>query len=90
MPSKKVIKKVEPEKKEINEPAKRADFKLRNYAEDNILIDISKLEKQLKKLEQSINAHDSELEIKRNDHKELQQRLKELISIQELLSKITI
>ena len=90
MPPKKAIQKKEPkEEKQDNEP-KRADYKLRNYTEDNLLEDMSKIQNKLKKLQQSINEHDSELEIKRNDHKKLQQELKDMETIKELLTKIQV
>jgi uncharacterized protein (UPF0371 family) len=83
------------EKKELKEvkqdkEPKRADFKLRNYTEDNLIEDITKLKKQIEKLELSINAHDAELEKKRTDHKEFQKQLKEMETIKELLAKVEI
>jgi hypothetical protein len=77
------------EVKQDNEP-KRADYKLRNYTEDNLIDDITKLKKQLDKLEISINAHDAELEQKRANHKECQKQLKEMEAIKDLLAKIEV
>jgi septal ring factor EnvC (AmiA/AmiB activator) len=77
------------EVKQDNEP-KRADYKLRNYTEDNVNDDIAKIQKQIKKLELSINEHDPELEKKRSDHKEFQKQLKEMEAIKQLLADIEI
>ena len=90
MPPKKAIQKKEPKEEKQDNEAKRADYKLRNYTEDNLLEDMSKIQNKLKKLQQSINEHDSELEIKRNDHKKLQQELKDMETIKELLTKIQV
>ncbi len=81
-------KKKQEEVNEDNNEPKRADYKLRNYTKDSLHEDINKLQKQIKKLEQSINEHDSELEEKRANQKKLKQRLQEMVSIQELLAKI--
>lgn len=79
------------EVKEVkHEEPKRADFKLRNYTEDNVNDDIAKIQKQLKKLELSINEHDKELEKKNSDHKELQDHLKNLETIKQLLTNVEI
>lgn len=84
---KQIQQQIQVEDKEDNKP-KRADYKLRNYAEDNLIEDINKLQKQIKKLEQSINEHDLELEEKRMNHQKLKHKLQEMIMIQELLNKI--
>jgi septal ring factor EnvC (AmiA/AmiB activator) len=77
------------EVKQDNEP-KRADYKVRNYTEDNVNDDIAKIQKQIKKLEVSINEHDAELEKKRSDHKEFHKQLKEMEAIKQLLADIEI
>ena len=86
---KKAQPKVEPKVKQDNE-ANRADYKLRNYAEDNLIDDIRRIQKQIKRTEQSINEHDAELDKKRTNHKKLKQRLQEMMSIQELLNNIAV
>lgn len=83
------VAKVPKEVKQDNEP-KRADFKLRNYTEDNLNDDISKIQKQIKKLELSINEHDAELEEKRSNHKKLKAQLLEMEGIKQLLPDLEI
>jgi peptidoglycan hydrolase CwlO-like protein len=77
------------EVKEDNQP-KRADYKLRNYTEDNVNDDIAKIQKQIKKLELSINEHDKELDKKNSDHKELKKQLQEMEAIKQLLANVEI
>jgi septal ring factor EnvC (AmiA/AmiB activator) len=77
------------EVKQDNEP-KRADYKLRNYTEDNVNDDIAKIQKQIKKLELSINEHDADLERKKSEHKEFHKQLKEMEVIKQLLTDIEI
>lgn len=91
--SKKNIKKQlkeEGDEKKYDIVEKRVDYKLRNYTEDNLIEDIAKLKKQIDKVLQSINQHDQELEVKRNNHKELTKELQELEKIKELLVQINI
>mmetsp|Transcript_7119 Transcript_7119/g.7463 ORF Transcript_7119/g.7463 Transcript_7119/m.7463 type:complete len:90 (-) Transcript_7119:741-1010(-) len=84
MPKEKKSKESIQEVKKVDQPI-RADYKLRNYTEDNLNEDIRKIQKLIKKLELSINEHDNELEKKRSDHKELKKQLQEMEGIKKLL-----